>query len=271
MRFSIILLFSFSLFGTPSERYFDLLSSTPKTHGALGDFEKGEIEILLHPTLIEETEIIALERLLANGINRERAIEWSRVGIIAEDQYLYWIRDAVLFPSGKKGTYDRILWKTSLSASPGVAIFPYLADGKILLNLNYRHATRSWELELPRGTIQDGETIRSAACRELLEETGHHTADCLLLGSMAVDSGILGTLVSVIACKAIEPVERQQEFSEAILKNITLSLNDLETAILKGFWDVSFPERTIRAYVRDPFLTYSLLQMKLRHWQDKGG
>ena len=209
-----------------------------------------------------------MERLLNKGVAPEQAWEWSQVGIVAEDQYLFWIRDAVLFPSGEKGTYDRILWKSALEAPPGVAIFPYLADRKVVLILNYRHATRSWELELPRGLLKEGETVRTAAARELQEETGYHVDDSLLLGTMAVDSGILTTVIPVLACRAIDPSDRKYDFSEAIALNITLSINELETALLKGFLDVSLPEKTLRANVRDPFLTYALLQMKLRHWQD---
>ncbi len=268
MRLMLALLFSVSLLGAPSEKYFDLLASTPKSHGIIGSHEKGEIEILLSSISINEVETIAMERLLNKGISPEYAWEWSRVGIVAEDQYLFWIRDGVIFPSGEKGTYDRILWKSALEASPGVAVFPYLSDRKVVLILNYRHATRSWELELPRGLLKEGETIRTAAARELQEETGYHVDDSLLLGTMAIDSGILATAIPVLACRAVDPSDSEHDFSEAIALNIILNINELETALLKGFLDVSLPERMLRANVRDPFLTYALLQMKLRHWQD---
>ena len=268
MRLMLALLFSFSLFGASSESYFDLLTSTPKSHGFIGNHKKGEIEILLHPLSIIEAENIAEQRLLNKGIAPEYAFEWSRVGIIAEDQYLFWLRDAVIFPSEEKGTYDRILWKSELKTPPGVAIFPYLADGKVVLILNYRHATRSWELELPRGLLKEGETVQVAANRELQEETGYHMDDSLLLGTMAIDSGILATAIPVLACKAVDPSDRKYDFSEAIASTITLSVSELEKALLKGFLDISLPERTLRANIRDPFLTYALLQMKLRHWQD---
>jgi len=56
--------------------------------------------------------------------------------------------------------------------SPGVAVFPLLSNGKIVLHLNFRHATRSWELELPRGMIQENELPTDAALRELREGAG---------------------------------------------------------------------------------------------------
>ena len=47
------------------------------------------------------------------------------------------------------------------------------AEGEILLGLN--HWRRSWEL--PGGLLEEGETPRQAAARELLEETGVDLAD----------------------------------------------------------------------------------------------
>lgn len=268
MRIICFLLLSLTLYGAPSQRYFDLLDATPKTHGIQGSSEKGEIEILTHALSIEEAENEVMDLLLQKNIQPELAWEWSRVGIVAEDQYLFWVRDAVAFPSGKKGTYDRIIWKSSLEGSPGVAIFPYLEDQKVILILQYRHATRSWELEIPRGGLQKGETIQKGATRELLEETGYHTDHTLLLGTLAVDSGILGSLVPVLACKALESTESSIEYSEAIHGTVILSASSIQQALIKGFWDVSIGDKTIRAAVRDPFLAYALLQMKLRNWQD---
>ena len=109
---------------------------------------------------------------MKKGLSVQLAKEWSRVGIIAEDSYLYWIRDAVVFPSGLSGTYDRILWKSSLNGPPGIVIAPTIHK-KILVNLNYRHATRSWEVELPRGLRHKDETLLEASERELHQEISY--------------------------------------------------------------------------------------------------
>lgn len=268
MKLILSFILSAALCGATLDHYLELIETHPKSLGNTGDHRDGEIELLLSPQEIQITEQVAKKRLLAKGYSESLATEWSRVGIIAEDQYLYWLRDAVIFPNGERGTYDRILWKSNLDDSPGVAILPYLPDKKIIVNLNYRHATRNWEIELPRGSRKEGETLKQAATRELKEETGYELDDTLLLGVLAVDSGILTTTVPVLACKAIKPMEREQEFSEAIYSNPILSIEELETALLQGFWNVSFSNRVIRAHVRDPFLAYALLQIKLRRWQD---
>jgi len=268
IKFAIFTLLTPLLWAAPSEQYFDLLKQSPKLHDIQGSHKSGEIEIILDPLQIKEAEGLAMERLLNNEVPLDLAWEWSRIGVVAEDQYLFWIRDGVIFPSGEKGTYDRIVWKSHLKADPGVAILPTVEDNKILLNLNYRHATRSWELEIPRGLVQDGETIKGAAARKLMNETGYRLDDCLLLGTMAVDSGILGSLVPVVACKAVSPADRNTDYSEAILDNVILSMDELESALLKGFYDVPLSDKTQRAKVRDPFLTFALLHLKLRRPKD---
>ncbi len=236
--------------------------------GVQGSHEKGEIEIAFSPYEIEEIEEITMERLLKKDVPLPLAKAWSKVGIIAEDQHFYWIRDGVIFPSGAKGTYDRIVWKSGIDGAPGIAILPYLPDRKIIVNVNYRHATRSWEIELPRGARNEDETLRTAAARELKEETGYQLDDTLLLGTLAVDSGILSSLIPIFACKAHERGESDQDFSEAIHKNLILSMNEIEEALLQGFLNTTIDDKTVRAYVRDPFLAYALLHMKLRHWQE---
>jgi rSAM/selenodomain-associated transferase 1 len=45
-------------------------------------------------------------------------------------------------------------------------------DGELLLVRQYRHPVRDWTLEVPAGSVADGETPLDAARRELLEEAG---------------------------------------------------------------------------------------------------
>src|SRR5207237_3919038 len=57
---------------------------------------------------------------------------------------------------------------------PGsVVILPVLPDGRIVLIRQYRHATRQFLWELVAGRMDPGESIREAAAREMIEETGY--------------------------------------------------------------------------------------------------
>jgi len=46
------------------------------------------------------------------------------------------------------------------------------ADGEVLLVRQYRHPVRDWTLEVPAGSVEDGELPQAAAARELAEEVG---------------------------------------------------------------------------------------------------
>ena len=153
-------------------QYLQLYKQYSKIFGPTGSWKKGEIEVILNPEQIKKIQRQTKLRLMSNGIEEKNAQYWSQVGIIAEDNYWLWIRDAVIFPSGVFGTYDRIVVKHSLEGPPGAAILPMLSNKKIVVNVNYRHATRSWEIELPRGNRKKQESLEQAARRELKEESG---------------------------------------------------------------------------------------------------
>lgn len=63
-----------------------------------------------------------------------------------------------------------------------VALTP---DDQLVLVRQWRHGTRRFELELPAGAIDRGETPEQAAARELLEETGYTAERITRLGEVA--------------------------------------------------------------------------------------
>jgi ADP-ribose pyrophosphatase len=240
--------------------YLHLYKQFAQALGPTGNWKEGEIEIVLDPAKIKEVEAKCKQNLMMKrGLGESEAEKWSRVGIIAEDGYWMWVRDAVIFPSGSLGTYNRILWKSSLKAPPGVAVMPVLENGKILLNLNYRHATRSWELELPRGARSDGETLEQTAIRELEEETGCEMIKPILLGKMATDSGLSTSLVPIFLAKVSKQGKREQDDSEAIQANLSFTKEELRQALANGYMEIEIKGNTIRVPCRDSFLAFGLL------------
>lgn len=194
------------------------------------------------------------------GYSKEKAEEYSRVGIIAEDHYLLLVRDAVTFPGGIPGVYDRLVWRSGLSGPPGVVIFPVTENKKILVNINFRHSTRSWEAELPRGARHAKEAPEKTAARELKEETGCICSKYTLLGELIPDSGILGGTTPVYMAQIKQRKARHQDESEAIASNIEMSIEELQEAYIKGFIILDVHGEKTKVYCRDPFLTYALMQ-----------
>ncbi|MBX7067549.1 MAG: NUDIX hydrolase [Parachlamydiales bacterium] len=237
--------------------YLDVLE---RLGSSFGDHNKGEIEIVAEPEHIEKIETFQKQQLMQKGYSEKEAASFSKVGIVAQDQYWIWIRDAVVFPNGTPGTYDRLVWKNQLhSPHAGVAVLPIMPDGKIALNLNYRHATRSWELEIPRGMIKMGETGEQAALREMKEETGLTPSSIEYLGEMAPDSGTIGTIVPIYIAYGSQEGLSNIEYSEAIAGNLAYPIEEIQKGFSQGYLMVNGE----KIPMRDPFLAFALLKREL--------
>ena len=131
----------------------------------------GGIEILTDPGEIALARASARSHRAAAGLE----VSDTRAGLLAKDPYMTVVRDAVRFPDGSLGLYNRIV-----ETSP-VAILPLLDNLPVLIKV-FRHGLRDWSLEFPRGGPDRGETPEAAARREVIEETGATEAEILPLG-----------------------------------------------------------------------------------------
>jgi ADP-ribose pyrophosphatase len=75
-------------------------------------------------------------------------------------------RDWMKTPDGRETKFDII------EHSGSVVILPIDADGNLLFVRQYRHAAGQDLLELPAGTLEEGEDPAVCAAREIREETG---------------------------------------------------------------------------------------------------
>ncbi|MGB7128260.1 MAG: NUDIX hydrolase [Candidatus Rhabdochlamydia sp.] len=246
----------------PLEEYFSYVKQLAQSSG---NYQEGEIEIVMDPVEILKIQKIQENRLLQKGFSKIEAREFSQIGVVCEDQYLIWLRDAVYFPQKIPGTYDRIIWKNELKEGlSGVAVLPVLPSGHIALIVNYRHATRSWELEIPRGGVELQETIEQAALRELKEETGLVASSLHFLGQVAPDNGVLSSVMPIFLAKISFQGESQTEYGEAIAEVISFTKDELKKGLMQGFLEVSIQGEEKHIPLRDPFLTFALLQAELR-------
>src|SRR5262252_10516396 len=74
--------------------------------------------------------------------------------------------------------------RTSTLAAGGIVLRRELPPRIALVRLRKRD-----EWVLPKGKVDDGETARAAARREVLEETGHNVTVHEFLGTLVYDSG----------------------------------------------------------------------------------
>lgn len=159
----------------PTPSYEELRRDRPELFANVPD----GIEILLDPADIE-----AARRSVGSD---------EPVGVVYRDRYITLIRDAVRFPGGGLGLYTRIL---PTGDAPGVVVLPLIDGGPdgpdIVLVEHYRHATRAWHLEAPRGMGEPGSEAPENAIRELREELGVRLDELVPLGKVHADTGLLG-------------------------------------------------------------------------------
>ncbi len=119
-------------------------------------------------------------------------------------------RDEVLEPGGLRTIREVI-------THPGsVVVLPVLADGRILLVRQYRHATRQYLWELVAGRIDSGENVRQAAARELIEETGYRAKRFRVFLDVFPTPGFLEERMYILLAEKLTAGEAQPEEDEKI-------------------------------------------------------
>ena len=102
---------------------------------------------------------------------------------------------------------------------PGaVVILPLLEDGRVCLLRNYRVAVDETLIELPAGTLEEGEPPIATAARELAEETGYTAAHIKPLAEMLMSPGILNERMHIFLATGLTEGAAALEAGEEIEK-----------------------------------------------------
>jgi ADP-ribose pyrophosphatase len=136
-------------------------------------------------------------------------------------------RDQVVEPWGVRATREVI-------THPGsVVVLPVAEDGRILMIRQYRHAARQYLWELVAGRIDDGETVRQAAVRELKEETGYRAKRFTEFLDVFPSPGFLEERMHILLAQGLTPGEAQPEPDEKIISH-AYTVEELKRMIRKG-------------------------------------
>lgn len=165
----------------------------------------------------------------------------DRAGVAYADPWVVFVVDAVTMADGRPGAYGRLQY--AQSAKRGVAVLPIDGDEVVLLR-HWRHATQSWQTEIPRGFGEPDVGDLEQAASELREETGLE-ARIETLGTMRPDSGVLAFEVA-LAVGHVHPGQTACPEDE-MASIVRMGFDELENAIGDGRIDDSF---TIAAWLR---------------------
>lgn len=199
---------------------------------------EGGFTILLKEDEIREVEAYMSQRLQAKGL----PTEWSRVGIVYQDQYGMILRDAVRFPGRALGTYIRFLG--NVDSGPSAIILPRY-KGDVLLLRRFHHATRAWHFEIPIELGVKGLSGEENARKELTEELGATVSHLEPIGKMEEGPGLTGSPAALFYAE----IESYGEVNkhEGIAKVLPVKVPEFERMMRDGEITDSF---TIIAYLQ---------------------
>jgi len=134
--------------------------------------------------------------------------------------------DKVICPSGRSGTYEVIDRKSAVLVIPKI-------NNQFFLVEQYRYPIKARSLEFPQGSIEEGETVKQAAKRELQEEVGLRTDSLVKLGFIYYACGQFtqgATVFLANNCRASKQALEDTELDIVVYKHSLSSLKEIVKA-----------------------------------------
>ncbi|KUK51160.1 MAG: NUDIX hydrolase [bacterium] len=147
--------------------------------------------------------------------------------LIYSGRILNLIKDRVELPSGRESTREVVIHRGS------VAIIPF--DEKtdtIFFVKQYRYPFKKEMIEIPAGTLEEGEDPFEAANRELSEEIGFFSKDLKKLKSIASSPGFLNEVLHIFLAKNLVVKKKEKDFDENI-QIIKVKRKEIKNFLLK--------------------------------------
>jgi glycosyltransferase A (GT-A) superfamily protein (DUF2064 family)/8-oxo-dGTP pyrophosphatase MutT (NUDIX family) len=104
--------------------------------------------------------------LRALSLPEPPALQLEESELLAGSPWRAILRDRLRATDGRRTGYSY------LAVPRAVFVVAVTGEDEVLLVRQYRHPVRDWTLEVPAGSVHDGETPLEAATRELAEEAG---------------------------------------------------------------------------------------------------
>lgn len=136
-------------------------------------------------------------------------------------------QDRMLLPNGREADWDFI-------GHHGAAAFvAETEDEKIVMVRQYRNALERYTLEIPAGGINKGEDYKTAAIRELQEETGYQVDQVDKLIDIYTTVAFCNERIGIYCGKVIKK-EKQHLDEDEFIEIVEYPLDDLIAMIYRG-------------------------------------
>ena len=180
---------------------------------------------------------------------KKKANRSNNIGVLLQDKYITIIRDLVEFPDGFVSGYNRIINTAILDNGGSGAVILPIMNKKILLIKIFRHPTRQWSIEIPRGFGEAGLSPEEIARKEISEEVNGKIIKVVSLGILHNNTGLDGNNVHLYLAHLDEVGNPRK--AEGIDQILWVTVDEIEKMISQGQITDSF---TISAYARAKFM-----------------
>ena len=126
---------------------------------------------------------------------------------------LFWVEEVGLrFANGREVNYERL----RSSSRGAVLVVPMLDDTTVLLIREYAAGVERYELALPKGLIEEGESPIEAANREIMEEIGYGAKQLTHVKSVTLAPGYFSHATHLVLAQELYPERLEGDEPEAI-------------------------------------------------------
>lgn len=166
---------------------------------------------------------------------------------LLDSKYLKVYFDKVLLPSGY------IINDYSVASLPsGVVIVATDKDNKLLVQTEYKYAIDKHIINLPSGSVEEGEEPLEVAARELLEETGYMSDELELIKTIYEYPSKLDHVLHIVRAKNAHKVNSpEHEQTETIGVIQLLSEAEAQKQDFNTSYNISALALTLPTYIKN--------------------
>ena len=162
-----------------------------------------------------------------NKVINETTAELLSSEIIHQDKFITLVKEIYKLPNNKIISRDRVIRKNNKEA---VLIIARTQDDKYLIVIQNR-INGITSIEFPSGYIEENESIKLAANRELKEETGYLSNDIYVLDSYYTQLGIDSGIVNIVLANNCVKVSDQKLDDSEYINYMEVTFEELKELI----------------------------------------
>ncbi|HET6171746.1 MAG TPA: TIGR04282 family arsenosugar biosynthesis glycosyltransferase [Gaiellales bacterium] len=171
----------------------------------------------------------ALRELTERGIvGDEAGPQLVASELLAASPWRAVVRDELRRTDGRPSAY------TYFAVPRAVFVVAVTRAQELILVRQYRHPVRDWTLEVPAGSVEDGESALEAAQRELFEEVGGSSSSWRHLSTFYSSSAHLSLRSDAFLASEVELLASPQPDEEESLVTVRLPLGEALARVRSG-------------------------------------